>query len=602
MVSASRPKAYSYLRMSTELQLKGDSRRRQMEASEAYAREHELDLVDEGRLEDIGVSAFTGENVEHGALGRFLKAVKAGSVERGSYLLVESLDRITRQHILPSLTIFLSIIQAGINLVTLQDGRVYTASKTEMVDLVTSLVIMSRAHEESRTKSQRIAAAWKNKRRQATDRPMTAMCPAWLRLSHDRKSYELIEDRAEVVRSIFRDAGSGLGVYVIARRLNEAGVPSFNASDGWHTSYVAKILNNRAAIGEFQPHTKVNGVRSPDGDPISGYFPAVVDEATFFRAQDGKANRRSNGRGRKGVLVTNLFSGLSRCAYCRGSIKYEDKGSGPKGGQYLVCDRARRKLGCINARWRYRDFEASFLAFVRELNLEEIVSASDPASDRARLDDQIAALRGEMGSLDQQLERTYELYAVSGGSVAFVSNKLSELEAKKLDLQARAKEHDSQRQALTASSAVASERQTELRSTIALLQSQSGDEVYRLRAQISSILKQIIADLYVAPVGSAPNVERVLRTLQEEAGEGWSKVAEYLRQSIATEANRSRYFCIGFKNGTVRAVYPDDKDALRYRQQIVSSQGELRRLVAGQSETIVATKVRLKGLTGSAGN
>jgi hypothetical protein len=44
-----------------------------------------------------------------------------------------------------SLGIFLSIIDAGINIVTLADNRVYTAQKTELVDLLTSLVIMSRA-------------------------------------------------------------------------------------------------------------------------------------------------------------------------------------------------------------------------------------------------------------------------------------------------------------------------------------------------------------------------------------------------------------------------------------------------------------------------
>jgi hypothetical protein len=52
----SRPKAYSYIRMSTDLQLKGDSLRRQLEKSTVYAEENDLDLVDESRLQDIGIS------------------------------------------------------------------------------------------------------------------------------------------------------------------------------------------------------------------------------------------------------------------------------------------------------------------------------------------------------------------------------------------------------------------------------------------------------------------------------------------------------------------------------------------------------------------
>ena len=94
------------------------------------------------------MSAFTGANVREGALGRFLDAVRVGSVKRGSYLIVESLDRLSREQVLTAQLLFLSIIQAGINLVTLMDGKVYRAGKVDLADLITSLVIMSRAHEE----------------------------------------------------------------------------------------------------------------------------------------------------------------------------------------------------------------------------------------------------------------------------------------------------------------------------------------------------------------------------------------------------------------------------------------------------------------------
>lgn len=78
------PQAYSYIRMSTDLQLKGDSLRRQLEASTRYAAENDLDLVEDIRLEDIGVSAFKGANVSGGALGRFFEAVQTGKITRGS--------------------------------------------------------------------------------------------------------------------------------------------------------------------------------------------------------------------------------------------------------------------------------------------------------------------------------------------------------------------------------------------------------------------------------------------------------------------------------------------------------------------------------------
>ena len=89
-IHINRPKAYSYIRMSTDLQLKGDSLRRQGEASRQYAERHGLLLVEDIDLQDIGVSAFKGKNIASGAFGRFLEAVREGKIEKGSYLLVES--------------------------------------------------------------------------------------------------------------------------------------------------------------------------------------------------------------------------------------------------------------------------------------------------------------------------------------------------------------------------------------------------------------------------------------------------------------------------------------------------------------------------------
>jgi len=147
------PLAYSYIRMSTNLQLKGDSLRRQTELSKAYAEKHGLRLVSDMELQDIGVSAFKGDNVANGALGKFLESAKAGQVQAGSYLLVESLDRLTRQELLPSVKLLHDIIDLSINVVTLLDGKLYSKDNADMMSMMFSIVLMSRAHEESQTKA-----------------------------------------------------------------------------------------------------------------------------------------------------------------------------------------------------------------------------------------------------------------------------------------------------------------------------------------------------------------------------------------------------------------------------------------------------------------
>src|SRR6266566_5250023 len=126
MAAKAKPRAYSYIRFSTPEQAMGDSRRRQTEAAEKYATAHELVLDDKLTFHDLGVSAYKGANVETGQLGAFLEAVRTGLVKEGSYLLVESLDRISRKKARHAVRVLESLCDSGITVVTLSDGQEYT--------------------------------------------------------------------------------------------------------------------------------------------------------------------------------------------------------------------------------------------------------------------------------------------------------------------------------------------------------------------------------------------------------------------------------------------------------------------------------------------
>jgi DNA invertase Pin-like site-specific DNA recombinase len=562
--------------MSTDLQLKGDSRRRQLEASRAYAEANGLELAVGAELEDIGISAFKGANARDGALGQFLEAVRSGSVKPGSFLIVESLDRLSREQVLTAQSLFLSIIQAGINLVTLADGRLYPARTTDLGGLIISLVIMSRAHEESQTKSLRVASAWKNKRSKAADgKPMTARCPAWLLLSSDRASYEVVPDRAEIVRKIFEETIAGVGMYSVANRLNKAGLPAFVGKNGWHQSYIAKTLANRAVIGEFQPHVKVDGDRVPSGEPIKRYFPAILDEKTFYRAQNARSERKQSGSGRKGVSFTNLFSRLAVCAYCHSTIVFENKGEGAKGGSYIVCDSAKRHRGCPAPRWRYRDFEASFLAFVQEIDVEAMINQDDETEKRRTLEGEVAAAEGELQSIEALMQQAFGVLE-TGAAVDFVSGKLRELESRQRDLKERLRRKQHELELLNNRISTFYESKNEVGSFVERLQTPAGEELFKLRAQIASRIKNLVDTLVVFPLGDRPKTEKVIEYLKGEAGA--DDVIALLSERLTSKKDDRRYFAVGFRNGTVRAVFPSDEDPLRYEQQV---------LVAGGSATML---------------
>lgn len=127
-------------------------------------------------------------------------------IEPGSYIIVESLDRLSRTDITFALQMFLGLINVGIVIVTLADQRVYDRERIDggnFTDIIISLTILSRANEESRIKSSRLCAAWANKRERAKEQKLTSKCPSWLRMKPDRSGFELIPEKAAVVRRIF---------------------------------------------------------------------------------------------------------------------------------------------------------------------------------------------------------------------------------------------------------------------------------------------------------------------------------------------------------------------------------------------------------------
>ena len=243
------PKVYSYLRFSTPEQAKGDSRRRQTELAQNYAKEKGLELDGSLNLRDLGISAYSGANIYDGALGAFLGAIKEGKIERGSYLLVESLDRLSRQKPRQALSTFLAIINAGVAIVTTIDGKEHSEDALDAngFSLFESLVKMGAAHEESHKKSVRLKAVWDDKkdkaRGQAEDRRIvTSRLPGWLKVSDDGKSIIPIPERVEIVQRIFQMCLDGYGQGKTADILQDEGIPTFTKrAKRWRESYIARV-------------------------------------------------------------------------------------------------------------------------------------------------------------------------------------------------------------------------------------------------------------------------------------------------------------------------------------------------------------------------
>lgn len=373
--------AYSYIRFSSLEQAKGDSLRRQTVLSEEYAEKHGLQLDRSLSIRDLGVSAFRGKNRRAtGGLAAFIRAVETGRVRRGSVLLVESLDRLSREAINKALRLFLDLLERGITIVTLADGMTYTEESVgeHPGSLMMSIVIMWRANEESATKSRRVAKAAEKRRNSLGEKKYTSICPSWLNFNKKAGAFELIEEHAKIVRWIFAQADKGLGKYVIARLLNDKGVETWGAGPGkarkarkWHSSYIDKILNSEAVTGRFQPCKMVDGQRTPVGDVAEGYFPRVVPDGLFERVRRHASGNKKR-KGKVGSRVGNLFTHLAFCATTGAPAIFSDKGK----WKYIRSDgvvQGGRKL----KGWPYAEFEECFLSSVGALDLSQILGQND---------------------------------------------------------------------------------------------------------------------------------------------------------------------------------------------------------------------------------
>jgi DNA invertase Pin-like site-specific DNA recombinase len=438
------PKAYSYLRFSTPEQSKGDSSRRQTALAQEYAAKHGLNLDDKLSFQDEGISAFRGKNAETGRLGDFLAAVRAGVVERGSYLLVESLDRISRQAARRALRVLEEIVDEEITVVTLADNRVYTreALDSDPMALIMSILIFIRANEESAMKAKRLKAAWTGKRMKAAEKPLTSVAPSWLRLDKETGTWTVNEESAAVVRRIFRDYLSGQGIVAITKRLNGENVPVLRqessagvrkAATMWHFSYIKRVLVNEAVVGTFTPHSTeyVNGRKTRRAQqPLPGYYPAIVDEETFQRAQAIRLNTSAPLRGRSASGdLKNLFGGLAHCARCGSAVVYVSKGQKwRRVYTYLVCLKAREGAGCQYATVPYPQFEAAFLR-----DVDRLLGCAPAGLEGGPIDEEVRQAQANLDALDNRLSALAEAYADT--RMATLLKEMQVLEADKAELQ-----------------------------------------------------------------------------------------------------------------------------------------------------------------------
>lgn len=143
---------------------------------------------------------------------------------------------------------------------------------------------------------------------------------------------------------------------------------------------------------------------------IKGYFPAIITEETFWKAQAASAARGS-GKGPVGKTHRNMLRGLAKCEFCGSNMVILDKGARSKGPK-LKCGKAHQSAGCDHRTlYAYKPIEIGVIHGLGDKATELSMAAVESAK-AATEKKKAASLR--LAEKENELKRMLDLFQSTG--------------------------------------------------------------------------------------------------------------------------------------------------------------------------------------------
>jgi site-specific DNA recombinase len=219
-----------------------------------------------------------------------------------------------------------------------------------------------------------------------------------------RNRLELVDDEAVVVRYIFRlYLQEGLGIRLIARRLNEEGLRT-RRNGAWSMVSIRDILRNRAYLGTYQRL----GVRVP------GTHPALVSPDDFRRVQERLSDRRTNYSPR--TVSGFLLSGLVVCASCGNRMigvsrrqawtRRRDGSEQVASYRYYQCESRTNRGTCSYNTQRADELEESVHQQLANIDPRQLATAGDDGAVIAQWQAEVRRLHDRLQQIDRKLSKS----------------------------------------------------------------------------------------------------------------------------------------------------------------------------------------------------
>ena len=407
--------AYSYRRYSSSNQRDGSSLERQFEMAQEVCSDKGWTLVD--LPPDEGLSGFKGLNKIKGTLGTFLKRVNQGEIQKGSVLIIEKMDRFSRDEVDLVIPDFLKLLQNGIEIFSCVDQTHYTLAdiRKNPMTLTYAVMAMAMANDYSKSLGNRITKSFDIRLAQCQQGDkynLGSWKPYWVDfIGEHKKAGEFgLNKHAATITRIVREYIQGRSMYQIAKGLIADKVPTLLGGK-WAQGTVANLLRHQCLTG----HAVIKGIT------LKGYYPPVITQ----KEQEKLSAKLRDNTARKGGagitdLIANLFRNRCKCFHCEGTI------TTAKSANHRLYTCKTKRVGQCPSQYSIRvaDVETSFFMEFLQQSPEQIFSKQTPQHA-----DLIANTQSSIVKLDKQITEATELLGVV--PISELKIKLAALEEKR---------------------------------------------------------------------------------------------------------------------------------------------------------------------------
>ena len=368
-------------------------------------------------------AGFSGANTDRPALQRMIRDIKKGKIDK---VLVYKLDRLSRSQKDTLELIEDVFLASNTDFVSMSENfDTSTPFGRAMIGILAVFAQLEREQIKERMTMGRMARAKMGKYHGASSP-----------IGYDYIDGELVINEFEKmqVEQIFDMYAQGKSPQKIADDLNEAGL---SHKDGkWIPSTVREVLDKKVYIGYVKYC----------GQYYQGTHLPFIDQELFNKVQEIRQRKREEHEllNRRLGKANSYLGGYLECACCHGKYNKHTARRTVQGKKYeyfyYQCNSRSKKHKkmikdpkCMNKNWRMEALDDLVFSEIKKL-------ATDPQyivqlKDEKPEDERPTIINEKIKSLDEQLSRLMDLYAMGGLSVDIMQDKIHALNDQKMKLE-----------------------------------------------------------------------------------------------------------------------------------------------------------------------